>query len=84
MPPSFLTRQKCTIIRIEATIGMPMQCQMYDRSKRIRIHDRATQQSKANIVIRSHAQLRSKRSFMTKHGVARAMFVPTVTAQNPS
>src|SRR5579862_3699562 len=32
MPPSFLTRQKCTIISTEATIGMPMQCQMYDRS----------------------------------------------------
>ncbi len=28
MPPSFLTRQKWTIIRTEATIGMPMQCQM--------------------------------------------------------
>jgi hypothetical protein len=28
IPPSFLTRQKCTIIRIDATIGMPMQCQM--------------------------------------------------------
>ena len=28
IPPSFRTRQKCTIIRIEATIGMPMQCQM--------------------------------------------------------
>src|SRR5262249_15179752 len=28
IPPSFLTRQKCTIMKIEATIGMPMQCQM--------------------------------------------------------
>ena len=28
MPPSFRTRQKWTIISTEATIGMPMQCQM--------------------------------------------------------
>ena len=28
IPPSFLTRQKCTIISTEATIGIPMQCQM--------------------------------------------------------
>src|SRR5258708_2872296 len=28
IPPSFLTRQKCTIIRTEATIGIPMQCQI--------------------------------------------------------
>jgi len=28
MPPSFLTRQKCTIINTDATIGIPMQCQM--------------------------------------------------------
>src|SRR6202034_2302644 len=33
IPPSFRTRQKCTIIKIEATIGMPMQCQIYDRSR---------------------------------------------------
>src|SRR5581483_54559 len=32
IPPSFLTRQKCTIIRTDATMGIPMQCQMYDRS----------------------------------------------------
>ena len=31
MPPSFRTRQKCTIINTEATIGMPMQCQIYER-----------------------------------------------------
>src|SRR5215469_5562434 len=28
MPPSFLTRQKWTIISTLATIGMPMQCQI--------------------------------------------------------
>jgi hypothetical protein len=28
MPPSFLIRQKCTAIKIDATSGMPMQCQM--------------------------------------------------------
>src|SRR5271165_3793207 len=28
MPPSLRTRQKCTIMKIEATMGMPMQCQM--------------------------------------------------------
>src|SRR5215467_6701823 len=31
MPPSFRTRQKCTIIKTEAMMGMPMQCQMYER-----------------------------------------------------
>src|ERR1041385_4234629 len=31
MPPSFLIRQKWTAINIEATSGMPMQCQMYAR-----------------------------------------------------
>jgi hypothetical protein len=28
MPPSFRTRQKCTIISTEATIGIPIQCQI--------------------------------------------------------
>src|SRR5881275_244675 len=28
MPPSFRTRQKCTIINTEAMMGMPIQCQM--------------------------------------------------------
>src|SRR6185312_8505314 len=28
IPPSLRTRQKCTIISTEATIGIPMQCQM--------------------------------------------------------
>ena len=28
MPPSFLIRQKWTAIKIDATSGMPMQCQM--------------------------------------------------------
>ncbi len=28
MPPSLRTRQKCTIMNTDATIGMPMQCQM--------------------------------------------------------
>src|SRR5215208_6173328 len=28
MPPSFLMRQKCTAINIDATSGIPMQCQM--------------------------------------------------------
>src|SRR5579864_769651 len=28
IPPSFRTRQKCTIINTDATIGMPIQCQM--------------------------------------------------------
>ena len=28
MPPSLRMRQKCTAIKIEATSGMPMQCQM--------------------------------------------------------
>src|SRR6185369_318997 len=32
MPPSFLMRQKCTAINIDATSGIPMQCQMYERS----------------------------------------------------
>src|SRR5207248_5443862 len=32
MPPSFRTRQKCTIISTDATIGIPIQCQIYDRS----------------------------------------------------
>src|SRR6185369_3407920 len=31
MPPSFLMRQKCTAINIDATSGIPMQCQMYER-----------------------------------------------------
>jgi hypothetical protein len=28
MPPSFLIRQKCTAIKIDATSGIPMQCQI--------------------------------------------------------
>ncbi len=28
MPPSLRTRQKCRIMKIEAMMGMPMQCQM--------------------------------------------------------
>src|SRR5512144_2023378 len=32
MPPSFRMRQKCTAIKIDATNGIPMQCQMYDLS----------------------------------------------------
>src|SRR6202035_4246194 len=32
MPPSFRTRQKCTTMKISAMMGMPMQCQMYERS----------------------------------------------------
>ena len=28
IPPSFRTRQKCTTMKIEAMMGMPMQCQM--------------------------------------------------------
>src|SRR5262249_51406873 len=28
IPPSFRTRQKCTTMKINAMIGMPMQCQM--------------------------------------------------------
>src|ERR1700687_786222 len=28
IPPSFLTRQKCRTMKIEAMMGMPMQCQM--------------------------------------------------------
>src|SRR4029077_12859881 len=33
IPPSFLLHQKCTAIKIDATSGIPMQCQMYARSK---------------------------------------------------
>src|SRR2546426_8984527 len=33
MPPSFRMRKKWTAIKIDATSGMPMQCQMYARSK---------------------------------------------------
>src|SRR5436190_21469823 len=32
IPPSFLMRQKCTAIKMDATSGMPMQCQIYERS----------------------------------------------------
>src|SRR5262249_46350605 len=32
IPPSLRIRQKCTAINIEATSGIPMQCQMYARS----------------------------------------------------
>src|SRR5678816_3775813 len=32
MPPSFLMRQKWTAINIDATSGIPMQCQMYERN----------------------------------------------------
>ena len=28
MPPSFLTRQKCTIMKTEAMIGIAIQCQI--------------------------------------------------------
>ena|SRR5256886_1941111 len=28
MPPSLRTRQKCTTMKIDATMGMPMQCQI--------------------------------------------------------
>src|ERR1044072_3784442 len=31
IPPSFLMRQKCTAMKIEATSGIPIQCQMYER-----------------------------------------------------
>src|SRR6202022_4297899 len=31
MPPSLRTRQKCTTMKIKAMMGMPMQCQMYER-----------------------------------------------------
>src|SRR6185369_4717644 len=31
IPPAFRIRQKCTAMKIEATRGIPMQCQMYER-----------------------------------------------------
>src|SRR5713101_7520532 len=31
IPPSLRTRQKCTIMKIKAMMGMPIQCQMYER-----------------------------------------------------
>src|SRR6266436_310289 len=33
IPPSLRTRQKCTIMKIRAMMGMPMQCQMYERRR---------------------------------------------------
>src|SRR6185369_14957651 len=33
IPPSFLMRQKCTAMKIEATSGIPIQCQMYERNR---------------------------------------------------
>src|SRR6185503_16441583 len=33
MPPSLRIRQKCTAMKIDATNGMPIQCQIYERKR---------------------------------------------------
>ena len=84
MPPSFLTRQKWTIINTDATIGIPMQCQMYDRSSALASTiDPPSSPNRTSLygVIPSSDP---KGPSCPSSGVARAIFVPTVTAQKPS
>ena len=51
----------------------------------VSVHDGATEQREsATSLYGSHAQERAERAFVAETGVARAMFVPTVTAQKPS
>ncbi len=84
MPPSFLTRQKCTIIRTEATIGIPMQCQMYERSRAFASTIEPPSKPKRTSLYGVIPNILPKGPSWPSNGVARAMFVPTVTAQNPS
>src|SRR5437660_311613 len=84
MPPSFRTRQKCTIIRTDATIGIPMQCQIYDRSSALASTIEPPNNPKRTSLYGVMPSCFPNGPSWPRPGVARAMFVPTVTAQNPS
>src|SRR2546430_3661084 len=84
MPPSFRMRQKCTAIKTDATSGMPMQCQMYARSKAFASTIDPPSKPKRTSLYGVRPRFAPKGPSFPSMGVARAMFVPTVTAQKPS
>src|ERR1041384_751302 len=84
IPPSFLMRQKCTAIKIDATKGIPMQCQMYARSKAFASTIDPPSRPKRTSLYGVRPSCAPKGPSFPSIGVARAIFVPTVTAQNPS
>src|SRR5436309_6539114 len=84
MPPSFLMRQKCTAINIDATKGMPMQCQMYARSKAFASTIEPPSKPKRTSLYGVNPNCAPNGPSCPSNGVARAMLVPTVTAQKPS
>src|SRR5213594_565323 len=65
MPPSFRMRQKWTAIKIDATSGMPMQCQMYARSKAFASTIDPPSKPKRTS-LRRQTELRPKWPFITK------------------
>src|SRR5439155_22345682 len=82
MPPSFRTRQKWTIISTEATIGIPMQCQMYDRSRALASTIDPPSNPNRTSLYGVMPSTEPNGPSCPSSGVARAIFVPTVTAQN--
>src|SRR5262245_32352244 len=84
IPPSFRTRQKCTTMNADAIIGIATQCQMYARSSAFESTidpPNNPNRTSLNGVIPNCGP---NGPSCPSSGVARAMFVPTVTAQNPS
>src|SRR5688572_26877707 len=84
MPPSLRMRQKCTAMKIDATRGMPMQCQMYDLSSAFESTIEPPNKPKRTSLKGVIPSCTPNGPSDPNIGVARAMLVPTVTAQNPS
>ena len=84
MPPSFRTRQKCTPMKTEAISGMAMQCQMYARNNAFASTIDPPSSAKRTSLYGVMPSSEPNGPSLPKRGVARAMFVPTVTAQNPN
>src|SRR5712691_1971147 len=84
MPPSFRTRQKCRTMKMEAMMGMPMQFQMKERRRALASTMEPPSNPKRTSLYGVMPNIEPKGPSCPRRGVARAMFVPTVTAQKPS
>src|SRR5207237_584139 len=84
IPPSLRTRQKCTIMNTLAITGIAMQCQMYARSRALASTIEPPSNPKRTSLYGVMPNCGPNGPSCPSSGVARAMFVPTVTAQNPS
>src|SRR5437763_1070005 len=84
IPPSFRTLQKCTTMKADARIGIATQCQMYALKSAFESTIEPPRRPKRTSLNGVIPNCEPKGPACPRSGVARAIFVPTVTAQKPS